>query len=187
MKTFIFEGVATSGKSMLISKLIANLPASKRVEVVPETETLMIIEDNTVSDVSIKYLSRLIDETYRQSSDIVIFDRLYLTHIIRTNSSVSEFGEIQQMLLPFSPTIIFLEVNESAIADRIQKAWGHRDPEWERYVRTKGNDINEISEYYIQQQRKQQQLLSEIALPYRKYDTTLHQYDFILEDLLTLI
>lgn len=149
MKTIIFEGIATSGKSTIIQALINLLEPETKLKVVPETETLMSVVDNTEQSVAVAYLTKLIGKVYADDLDIVIFDRLYLTHIFRTHSSIASFRTIEDMLRPFEPQTIFLEVNEGAVADRVIRASEHRDPEWKEYIFTKGQTTEEIADYYI--------------------------------------
>lgn len=47
MRTLIFEGIVTSGKSTVINQLADVFEPSKSIKIVPETETLMSIVDNT--------------------------------------------------------------------------------------------------------------------------------------------
>lgn len=177
MRTLIFEGIATSGKSTIINQLSHELAAHQTIKVVPETETLMKIVDNTDKSVSIAYLSELIERIYREDHDLVLFDRLYLTHVFRTHSSMADYKIIEDMLRPHKPKTIFFEVDENAIADRVAKASEHRDPKWKDYIYTKGTTMEEIADYYIQQQRNQLQILRKSTLPYKIFNTTGHNYD----------
>jgi thymidylate kinase len=137
MRTLIFEGVATSGKSTIITQLSNKLAVHKTIKVVPETETLMKIVDNTDKSVSIAYLTEVIKDTYRDDYNMVLFDRLYLTHIFRTRSSRADYKIIEDLLRPYNPETIFLKVDEVAVADRVAKASEHRDPKWKDYIYTK--------------------------------------------------
>jgi thymidylate kinase len=185
MKTLIFEGIATSGKSTIIDKLVAELSQAKTVKIVPETETLLAIVDNTDKDVSISHLKTLIGKVYEEKYDVVVFDRLYLTQIFRTHSEVMDYHVIEDMLNQFSPTTIFLKVDEAAIAIRVEKASQHRVSEWKEYIETKGNTIQEIADYYIKQQRNQERLLQDSTLPHIAYNTTNHDYEKIVKSILT--
>lgn len=183
MRTVIFEGIATSGKSTIIEQLAVLLGPQSKLKIVLETETLMNIVDNTDKSVSIAYLIKLIDRVYAEDSDIVIFDRLYLTHIFRTHSSMADFKAIEDILRPFMPETVFLEIDEGAIADRVAKASEHRDPKWKEYIFTKGQTIDEVADYYIQQQRNQLQLLQKSTLAYRICNTTYHNYQDVIRQI----
>lgn len=181
MRTLIFEGIATSGKSTIITRLNNELAVHKTVKVVPEAETLMKIVGNTDKSVSIAYLTEVIKDTYRNNYDMVLFDRLHLTHIFRTRSSMADYEIIEDLLRPYVPETIFLEVDEAAVADRVAKASEHRDPKWKDYIYTKGATINKIADYYTRQQRNQLKILRESTLPYRIFNTTAHDYDTIIQ------
>ena len=55
--------------------------------VIEEEETLMSIRDNQNKETSIKLLK-----------EIIIFDRLYFTHIFRTKSSIEDFKELENLV-----------------------------------------------------------------------------------------
>ena len=184
MKTLIIEGIATSGKTTIIGMLENALIGSRKVKVIPEVDTIMVIEVNTSKQTSINHLKKLIDITYKSSDDIVIFDRLYLTHIFRTNGTIDDFMDIEEMLKQFSPINVYLKVDEKVIADRVKSAAGNRQPEWKQYIKTKGSDYHEIANYYISQQRNQLRLLTDSKIEYKIYDTTNHNYEEIVEDIL---
>lgn len=183
MKTIILEGIATSGKTTIIQQLVATCKPDVRLKIVPETETLMKIADNTDRSVSIAYLTELIDRVYADDFDVVVFDRLYLSHAFRTHSTMVDFRTIEDRLRPFAPETIFLQVDESAIADRVAKASEHRDPSWKDYIFTKGATIKEVADYYIQQQRNQLSILKGSTLPSRIFNTTDHDYQGIIKQL----
>jgi thymidylate kinase len=187
MKTLILEGIATSGKSTIIRLLAKTPEPNYRLKVVPETKTLMPIIDNTDKLVSIDYLTKLIDKEFSEEYDIIIFDRLYLTHIFRTHSSMADFKVIEDKLREFSTETIFLEVDEDSITPRVAKASDHRDPEWREYIYTKGRTIEEVADYYIQQQQNQLKILQQSTLPYKIFNTTTHQYQTITEDIIAIM
>jgi thymidylate kinase len=137
MRTIILEGIATSGKSTVIKMLVSSFPNSQIVKVVPEAETLMAIESNTDLETSISYLKYVIEQAYQSPSDVVIFDRLYLTHMFRVHGAIADFAIIEDLLIPHQPTTVFLEVDESTIAKRVELASQHRDLDWRTYIQTK--------------------------------------------------
>ncbi len=184
MKTIILEGIATSGKSTIISMIEAASENKSLLKIVPEEQTLMAIVDNKDLAVSINYLNNLLANVYVSQFELVVFDRLHLTHAFRTDSSIEDYADIEELLLKKSPKLLFLEVQEHAIAERVKKASEHRNPLWKDYLATKGKDFNEIADYYIQQQRKQIVLLKNSKIPYKIFDTTNHDYALVLEHVL---
>lgn len=184
MKTIILEGIATSGKSTIIGKIEQASKNKTLLKVVPEEQTLMAIVDNKDLAISIKYLNNLLPKVYDREYDLVIFDRLHLTHAFRTKSSIEDYASIEEQLMESSPELVFLEVQEHTIAERVKKASQHRDPLWKDYLATKGRDFNEIADYYINQQRKQLELLKRSKIPHKIFDTTSHDYVVVLEHIL---
>lgn len=107
MRTIILEGIATSGKSTVIKMLVSSFPNSQIVKVVPEAETLMAIESNTDLETSISYLKYVIEQAYQSPSDVVIFDRLYLTHMFRVHGAIADFAIIEDLLILTSLQLCF--------------------------------------------------------------------------------
>lgn len=184
VQTIILEGIATSGKSTVVKMLTSAVSEGQTVRVVPETETVMPILDNTDKDVAMSHIKSVLEATYKTPHDLVIFDRLYLTHIFRVHGSIKDFLEIEQVLAPHDPVTIFLEVDEGSIAERVELASQHRDPEWKQYIATKGETFSDIAGYYIRQQRNQKELLKGSKIPYKTYNTSSHNYAVIVQDIL---
>lgn len=184
MRTIILEGIATSGKSTIIKLLESAFPESQKVKIVPESETVMAIVDNTSREVALAYLRSVIEDAYKTPSDIVIFDRLYLTHIFRVNGTMKDFASIEDLLTPHGPITVYLEVDEAAISERVKLASEHRDSSWKDYILTKGQSFSEIADYYINQQRNQKRLLSDSKIPFKICNTTSHDYESVVREIL---
>lgn len=184
MKTIILEGIATSGKSTILNKVEESVDDKSTLKIVSEEQSLMKIVDNKDLAVSIEYLRNLLPKVYDKDYDLIIFDRLHLTHAFRTNSSIEDYAEIENQLTKHSPEIIFLKIQEDMIADRVKKASEHRDAAWKDYLATKGKDFNEIAGYYIDQQRIQLNFLEHSKIPYKIFDTTNHDYAQVVDYIL---
>lgn len=113
---------------------------------------------------------------------MIIFDRLFFTHIFRTNSEYREFREIEDMIQS-SALLVFLKIDEEKIPARIEYARQHRDKAWDEYISTKGSD-EEVYDYYINQQRILENLLSKTNLKYQVYNTNNLDCESIAQDLL---
>ena len=72
MRVFIFEGIATSGKSTLIQQLKASL-SSLYIVVVDEAETHIPIMKETENS-HIDFFTNLVSEKLSSNADLVIFD-----------------------------------------------------------------------------------------------------------------
>lgn len=182
MKIFIFEGIATSGKSTIISGLQKALP-NLQVVVAGEPETHIPIMEQRANR-HINFFRSLINQRIAEKPDLLIFDRLYLTQAFRAKCSVGDYIEIEKLLSTHSPLTIFLRVEETAIASRVSKAAGHRGSD---YFKSGGKSLGEIAKYYIDQQRSQLKLLEQSTIPYKVFDTTKHNYDEVVQEIIKSI
>ena len=183
MKILILEGIATSGKTSVKNKLAdAFVEKGINFSIIEEDETLMPILHNTDKQVGIDLLKKVIDNALKAEKDFIIFDRLFFTHIFRTNSTLEDFQEIEDMLGGQS-LLAFLKIDEAAIPERVKNARGHRGKEWDEYVSKKGSD-EEIYQYYINQQRLLLDLLKHTSLKYKIYDTTDIEFKNVANEIL---
>lgn len=170
MKILILEGIATSGKTTIKNKLEKYFDKKGlNYLVIEEDETLMPILHNINKKIGIAHLKKVIKKALAQKKDILIFDRLYFTHIFRTKSSINDFKSIEN-LLKKSSLLIFLKIDKRKIGKRIFDAMIQR-PKWADYVRKKGNK-KEIVNYYTKQQELLLKLLKKSSIKHIIYDTT---------------
>jgi thymidylate kinase len=185
VKILILEGIATSGKSTVTDTIREHL-SGLAIRVVSEAETHVPIMKQT-NELHVTFFKSLINQSTTMKSDLIIFDRLYLTQAFRAGVSLAEYSDLENMLSGHGALTVFLKVDERAIAERVAKAAEHREPSWGEYIKTKGATNSEIANYYITQQRNQMKLLDTSALPYMVCDTTRHNYaetaQTILEEL----
>lgn len=164
MKIIIIEGIATSGKTSLKNALVEKLEKQElKCQVVEEDETLMPILHNKDLQTSLDFLDKVIDKLIHTKADILIFDRLYFTHIFRTNSTVEDFKHIEDVLKTYKPLVVLLRLDEATIPERITDSFAKRDQKWIDYVRSKGTD-EQIVNYYTEQQRKLIEMTKETTL-----------------------
>lgn len=182
MKIVILEGIATSGKSTITS-IIQKQLSGLTIRVVSEEETHEPIMKQT-HELHVSFFKNLINQLIAEKSDLVIFDRLYLTQAFRAGLSLTEYSELEHILSKYNALTVFLKVDEHAIAERVAKAAEHRDPSWGEYIKTKGTTSSEIADYYIEQQRNQIKLLGTSSLPYIVCNTTAHNYVEITRQIL---
>jgi thymidylate kinase len=185
MRIIIFEGIATSGKSTVISGLAKSLH-HKKVLIADEADTHEPIM-HQVESLHIEFFNNLVDKLAAQNTDFLLIDRFYLTQAFRAQAELNAYGVLEDLLLQYQPLTIYLQVNELAIADRIAKAAVHRESEWAEYVKTKGKSMAEIANYYIVQQKNQLRLLKQSKIPYKIFNTTNHDYQNIITEIKKLI
>jgi thymidylate kinase len=186
MKTLIFEGIATSGKSTITSQLVDALQDEIHIELATEEQTHEPIMAQR-SELNTQFFEKLINDLALKNPDLLIFDRLYITQAYRANSGLAAYSAIEDLLLTYSPHTIILKVGEEAIAQRIKTASEHREKEWLEYLKTKGSNFDEIAGDYINQQRGLLQLAAQSKLPYTVFDTTSHDYRTITDKILKII
>jgi thymidylate kinase len=183
VKILIIEGIATSGKSTIIELLRKKL-SNKKIKVYGEPDThIPIMEQST--ELHLDFFKSLLDKALTSQADYIIFDRLYLTQAFRAKADISKYADIENTLLIYQTLTVFLKVDEKSIERRVQAAAGHRDKEWVEYINTKGTTPEEIAQYYINQQSNQIALLAESKVPSKVFDTTYHEYDKIVSEILS--
>lgn len=182
MNILVFEGIATSGKSTIIQGLVSALSPRYKVSVAGEDQThipIMNDRDRLHRD----FFERLIKRLVGENPDIIVFDRLYMTQALRAGTGLAGYKAIEDVLLQHNAMTVSLQVQETAIAGRIQKAAAHRESKWGEYIQTRGQSVGEIAHYYIEQQRSLLRLLEQSQLPYKVFDTTAHAYQPIIKEL----
>lgn len=180
-KIIILEGIATSGKTTLKQKLADYFKSvGLNYLVVDEEATLMPILENTEKVASINLLNKVISDSLADTADVIIFDRLYFTHIFRTKSTVEDFVSIENLLASHQVILVLLTIGKTFIRDRVFKAMAHRDKSWSEFVRKKGSD-EEIVDYYINQQQELIELTKNSSLKSLILDSTDLNYDKIMQ------
>ena len=150
----------------------------QKVLVLGEADTHIPIMQKT-DELHIEFFRSLVNNAVQSDTDIVIFDRLHYTQAYRAKASASEYSEIDNLLVRHDNLVAYLQVDESAIAERVRLAAEHRDKTWGDYVQTKGKTFDEIAEYYIAQQRSQLKQISQTKLVTQVFNTTQHNYQDI--------
>ena len=185
MKILILEGIATSGKSSLIKKL-SELIKEQRLVVYGESKTHIPIMEKT-DGLHIKFFKSLLADAVKSGADLIIFDRFHYTQLLRARATVAEYSEIEDLLMEQKTLVVFLQVDEDTIANRVRLASEHREEEWGEYVKTKGASFNEIADYYIAQQRNQLKSLGQSKLTIKVFNTTRHYYQAIADEVYSLL
>jgi thymidylate kinase len=187
MKLLILEGIATSGKTTVKNNLINFFKKEKlKYLVIEEDETLMPILNNTEAKVSIDYLKKILKKVLSaRKEDIIIFDRLYFTHIFRTESSLKDFKVIEALLPKKDTFLAFLEINKEKISERIFNALKNEraKTKWVNYIKKKGTNA-EITNYYQKQQDLLSNFLKETKIENKTYNTTNLNFDLITKNIL---
>lgn len=186
MKTLIFEGIATSGKSTVTGYLVKSLKDEMAIELVTEEETHEPIMTQR-SELNTIFFEDLINKHTLKHSDLLIFDRLYITQAYRAKSDLVEYSDVEDALLPYSPHTIILKIDEAVIADRIKTASEHREQKWLEYLKIKGNNFEDIAKDYIGQQRGLLRLVKQSKIPYTIFDASSHDYGTVTENILEII
>jgi thymidylate kinase len=186
MKTLIFEGIATSGKSTITNYLVKSLKDEVTIELATEEQTHEPIMAQR-SELNTPFFQKLINKLTLKHPDLLIFDRLYITQAYRAKSNLAEYSVVEDALMPYSPHTIILKVDEDAIAGRIKAASEHRGQEWVEFWKTKGDTFEEVAKGYIEQQRGLLELVEQSKIPYTVFDTTNHDYETVAENILQIV
>lgn len=188
MKVLIIEGIPTSGKSS-VTKEIFKLLGEDHVRVYGEPETHIPIM-NKPGELHIEFFKSLLQDSIESDADLVIFDRFHFTQAIRAKASIGEYSEIEDLLAGQKTLVVYLQVDESAIADRIRLTAERRDKErvedfqWGEHFQSKGETSDEIAKHYATQQRNKMELLNQSKLRSRIFNTTQHKYKAIASQII---
>lgn len=182
MKILILEGIATSGKTTIKNKLKKYFDKKDlNYLIIEEDETLMPILHNTNKKIGITHLKNVIKKALTQKKDILVFDRLYFTHIFRTKSSINDFKSIENLLRK-SSLLVFLKIDKKRIGRRICDTMKQR-PKWADYVRKKGGK-RDIINYYTHQQELLLKLLKKSSVKHVIYNSTEKNFKNMTKDIL---
>jgi thymidylate kinase len=174
MYIYIFEGIATSGKSSVIAALKERL-ADKKVVVFGEADTHIPIKDDR-KELHLQFFSDLVNRALGANADVVLFDRLYMTQAFRAGANMADYADIEQRLQARGAETILLEVDVDSIAERLGTAMEHRDPAWRAYLDGKGNSTESVATLYAAQQYRMLESVRESLLPVQIFNTTSHGY-----------
>ncbi len=186
MKIIILEGPSTSGKTT-VAKLLSDklLLTGFSVRYVTEDETLMPILSEKDFQVHLKHLNSLLSGLDNKV-DFVVADRFHLTSAAVTNTSISEFNVLENSLIKYDPLIVFLEIDEEKLGERVFEAMKHRGPSWKAHVESKGSK-EDIINWYKQTQINLLTLLKNSIISYKLIDATNSNYDNISEQIFNAI
>ncbi|HSX06093.1 MAG TPA: hypothetical protein VLG92_00010 [Candidatus Saccharimonadia bacterium] len=174
----IFEGIATSGKSTVITGLEKRL-AGRKLVIYTEEDTHIPIQGDR-KELHMQFFSDLIDRAVKAGVEIALFDRLYMTQAFRAHASMADYAKLEGKLAAYDARTIFLEVDPKAIAGRLEKAMEHRDNSWAAYVHGKAESIERVATMYDAQQYAMRHFAAESLLKSLTFDTTTNQYDAIV-------
>jgi thymidylate kinase len=188
MKIIILEGIATSGKTSVRKELeiLFNKKSIKYV-FVDEEETLMPVLNNKYSEIAEKHILSVLQKSLSLEVDLIIFDRLYLTHLWRTNSSPEIFKESENILINNNTVICFLQIPEEVISERIKLALSHRDDKWGEYVQGKGQTFEDVVSYYRNQQKDLLKILNNIKIKNHIFSTQDMNFEKIAQEIELLV
>jgi tRNA uridine 5-carbamoylmethylation protein Kti12 len=94
MKTLIFEGIATSGKSTITDYLVKSLKDEMTIELATEEQTHEPIMEQR-SNLNTLFFQKLINKLTLKHPDLLIFDRLYITQAYRAESNLAAYSAIE--------------------------------------------------------------------------------------------
>jgi thymidylate kinase len=182
MKTIVIEGLSTSGKTTIANK-VASLCEGKNLDcrIIDENTTLMPILQNRDPKVSSDHILSILKQAYSENHDLVIFDRLHLTSIAITDSSIDDFDEIEDILKKHETILVFLEIDEDKIESRIFDSLEYRGEWWREHLAKKG-DRADVMKHYRDSQKKLFVQLKRTKLSKMIFNTTSEKYDDIAKE-----
>jgi inorganic pyrophosphatase len=189
MRAVIIEGMASSGKTILARKLEELLDeANIGYLALNENDTLKPVFRDTSLGANLDLVKKLIAKASASSKEVVIFERLYLSHLKRTGKTEADFSDVSKTLAGLRPIIALLTMDEAVIRERIYGAADHREYSWNDRLKEKGVSEEEVLESYRDQQRKFIAIADSIKdLEVKKYDTTSLDFDVIAQDIFSQV
>lgn len=184
-KLIIFEGIATAGKTTMITKLFTQFQSKGSVTFISEEETLIPIFDNQDPKKATLFLNQVIKKIKKISTDYIIIERLFMTHAFRTSSELNIFSSFEKQLLDFSdPIIILLRMKDRYIPQRIKLADKQRGVSWKH---KKVGKFQDRIIYYKKQQLSLKNLSQQADIPVIVFDTSDMDWERVLKNILRRI
>lgn len=177
MKTFIFEGISSSGKTSICSNLQHYCEDNRiNARYLKEAETIIPLIDNVNIATATEFMETLISAELGECVNII--DRFHISHCFKTSRTLSAYKSVEKSLSNYNPTLIMLRLNEECIFDRIESAAKYKNPDWIKYmIENRGGSIAGVVDFLIGRQRLIEKLFSESSLEKEIID--IEAYDFI--------
>ncbi len=179
---FIIEGIATSGKTSIITLLAKELSKTRSVKIVTEAETLMPLIDNVSKKTTLRHLTTIIGKMKRSKKNVIIVDRFHFTHAFRTKSNISHFLEIEKELAKhFDCLVVVLSIDLRTLRKRILRTDSIRGDAWSK---GKKGAIDDRIRYYSDQQKILLEFAKKTSLPLQVVNSTDMDWERIVYDII---
>lgn len=169
----ILEGMSTSGKTMVMNLLCDGLKARGiKVAGFEEQQTLSReVFTHIDPKRSLKEMHNFLEMECSEEDKVVICDRFHLSHMAITNGSIKDFKTIESEIARANSLLVFLEIPEDKINDRLINAKAHRSEQWEEELKSKGQTEKEAIKWFKGTQPKLHDLFEKSILPKIKFNT----------------
>ena len=156
----IVEGTCGSGKSTLLASA-PRMFAEREVRLFTQKETYGPIvrgeDDGTLDDaldhLILSQIVERIERELRQAGRLVLVDTLHATHMVRAGVlSARSFDAIDREVSQLRPLVVVLRVSEDSI--RARTVVGRRGTDFSRYARKFGETDDELTGYFLEEQRR---------------------------------
>lgn len=169
----ILEGISTSGKTSVMS-LIDDFCKKNDISVTcfPEESTIIPMIDNTNLSLAIAFINNIIVDITNCDSQLIILDRFYFSHLLKTGGSVKDFL-FAEKILKRNTLLVYLYIDKRNISSRIFDAMNYREPGWGEYLLKRVNgDRGKIIKFYNERQKKLKAMMKESILDKMYVDTS---------------
>lgn len=203
-KIVIFEGNATSGKSIL-QNILADILKSKGKKVLVVDEkviTKSFIKSSTRNVAgSLKLLDSVIEKYFNKKYEYIIFDRFHFTHIVTLKTSFNYFIHLEDKLQWYDLRIVYLYYQPECIIRRIRSSAEIRNIKDIGYIKhlqriiadakTTEEENQKIQKYYDFRLKKYEDIIKKTKLPVLKLDVTdkktINDYEKLIPQILKFI
>jgi len=169
----ILEGMSAVGKTT-IQKELANILQKKHIKYRLVNEKEILPPDtfaNPDPPKSIAFLTNFL-HSCNDKNEVIICDRLHLSHIAITNASDKEMVKIEQELLKCDPLLVLLVIDKQVIKKRLEDSIQYRGPSWVEELTKRGKDRDSSIKWFIGTQKRLQDLYNQSCIPKMLFDTT---------------
>lgn len=182
----ILEGMSAVGKTT-IQKELGNILQKKHIKYRLIGEKEILPPDTFANPDPQKSVAFLTDflHSCNDKNEVIVCDRLHLSHLAITNASTEDMAKIEQELLKYNPLLVLLVINKQVVKKRLENSIQYRGPSWIEELTKRGQDRDSSIKWFIGTQKRLQDLYNQSCLPKVLFDTTDSNFPEIANQIIT--
>ena len=155
-KIVLIEGMSTSGKTTVM-QIVFRLLQEKDIPCKGFDELQTMSRDvfsHLDPKKSIIEMQLFLKREYSGKDTVLICDRFHISHLVITNGTLADFQKIEDCLKEYNPLVVFLEIPEEKVRERLLGAKAHRGQQWEDELSKRGANEEESIKWFLNTQHK---------------------------------